>query len=91
MFPILFAATYFVCGEVSEEVFWSVCNSLAEETDVWTRLYFWHWRPTKVKKKNEQILAPYQCVSNADRIKHACDHVKEVKHFTGPYSGSVSF
>jgi hypothetical protein len=39
----------------------------------------------KIKKKNEQILAPYQCVSNADRIKHACDHVKDVKQFTGPY------
>jgi len=39
----------------------------------------------KKRKKNEQILAPYQCVSNSDRIKHACHHVKDVKHFTGPY------
>jgi len=51
-------------------------------------------RNLKEKKKewkNEQILAPYQCVPNAERIKHACDHVKDVKHFTGPYSASVSF
>jgi hypothetical protein len=73
-----------VHGEVSDEVFWSVRNSWQKKPRYEQDCTFGMETYQSKKRKNEQILAPYPCVSSADRIKNACDRVKDVKHFTGP-------